>query len=312
MDTKKKTLVKMAFEQAKKELPRATKTSVAFYLSSLFEEKYGFSKNEKTFSRYYTELIEKNRDYAIDEITLDQLSAYVGYKNYRDFCQNTLNEAHYGGSGSVKISISDEKGTTSLVSEALKIVINNTISLPEFFTKNQNSLGLIGILLLGGLVWNRIDYAAADNKKEMPPPAHLSQTVLPKSEPETAIPQAVAYIPTARKTENIIIEERKQECMYWQNDHYEPAFCDEKISGQQLVAANEDMLRLFRKINAPDTLTVANAIGNVWYDKSDKKVEFFTHYGLNPRTGKTLKPVTPYIIGKYVVNSASVNGSISN
>ncbi|KMQ70160.1 hypothetical protein SDC9_191759 [bioreactor metagenome] len=90
--------------------------------------------------------------------------------------------------------------------------------------------------------------------------------------------------------------------MYWQNDYYETAFCDEQTNGKQLVAANEDMVRLFRKINAPDTLTVNNAIGRVWYDKSDKKVEFFTHYGLSPRTGKTLKPVTKYIIEKYVVN----------
>lgn len=302
MDIKKKALVKMAFEQAKKELPRATKTSVAFYLSSLFEEKYGFSKNEKTFFRYFTELVEKNKDYGIDEVTLDQLSSYVGYKDYSDFCQNTASEAHYEGPGSVRISISDEKGTSSIVSEALKIVINNNISLPEFFTKNQSSLGIIGILLLGGLVWNRMDYTSADQKNELAAPANLSQTLTRKDEKESAIPQTVAYIPAEKKVEKKTIEKRRRECMYWQDDHYEPAFCDEQISGQQLVAANEDMVRLFRKINTPDTLTVNNAIGRVWYDKSDKKVEFFTHYGLSPRTGKTLKPVTKYIIEKYVVN----------
>ena len=58
-----------------------------------------------------------------------------------------------------------------------------------------------------------------------------------------------------------------------------------------------------QKITRPDTLNFDNAIGNVWYNKSDGKVEFFTNYGLHPENGKTLKPISKYILNKYALKN---------
>lgn len=90
--------------------------------------------------------------------------------------------------------------------------------------------------------------------------------------------------------------------MYWDTDHYEAVFCNEKTNGNPIVALNEELILLFRKINSPDTLTIENAIGKVWYDKTNKKIEFFTHYGIHPVNGKTLKPISKYILEKYSNN----------
>lgn len=37
--------------------------------------------------------------------------------------------------------------------------------------------------------------------------------------------------------------------------------------------------------------------------KVTEKVEFFTNYGLHPENGKTLKPVSKYILNKYAMKN---------
>ena len=85
-------------------------------------------------------------------------------------------------------------------------------------------------------------------------------------------------------------------------DHYVAVLCNEDISVNPVIAIDEELLRSFRKINKIDTLTVNNALGKVWYDKSNNHVEFFTNYGIHPENGKTLKPVSKHIIEKYINN----------
>ena len=91
----------------------------------------------------------------------------------------------------------------------------------------------------------------------------------------------------------------KEDCMIWKEDHFERIAC----SG----IGNEELLPTFRlenlkKITPTDTITTffKNGKVQVWYDKSNKKLEFFTAPGIHPVNGKTLKPVTPYIIAKYI------------
>lgn len=90
----------------------------------------------------------------------------------------------------------------------------------------------------------------------------------------------------------------KEECMIWKTNHFEKTAC----SG----AENEEILRTFRlenfkKIEPTDTTTFfKNGKAQVWYDKSNNELEFFTAPGIHPVKGKTLKPVTSYIIEKYI------------
>ena len=93
--------------------------------------------------------------------------------------------------------------------------------------------------------------------------------------------------------------------MEWKENHYERASFDaEKLSQGILKVYEEDRVLNFKKIDTPDCNTVFfNADGsvNAWYEKNTKgDLEIFTSFGLHPETGKTLKPITVYMIKKYI------------
>lgn len=298
---RKKKLLELVFAKAKEEIPNGSKSSIAAYISSLFEEKFGFSKDERTFVRYYRSLVENNEDYNIDDITLDQLCNYIEYKNFKEFCEkikvldvdkkeNTLN---------VTISNETDVSHASISEKISKIVINihNTpiIKIPEFVSRHSNSFGLVGILIVLGFVFKKND-AISDSKTTNKKDSATKILIKEKNDlPHSTI--HFANMESANHGENSAYE-RKKECMYWNEDHYEEVFCNEIIEGKTIIATNNDT-KLLKKINSPDTLTAENALGKVWYDKSNKKVTFFTHYGLNPENGKTLKPATEYILETY-------------
>lgn len=87
--------------------------------------------------------------------------------------------------------------------------------------------------------------------------------------------------------------------MYWDKDRY--VATDSSSLGPQVevIPMDKKNFRYLRKITRPDTLTVDNAFGKVWYDKSDNNVEFFTSFGKHPENGKTLKDASEYIIETY-------------
>ena len=102
---------------------------------------------------------------------------------------------------------------------------------------------------------------------------------------------------------NMIFPER--ECMKWEGDHYEAVDCkNEKLGTGNLTSVvflNEDLLT-FKKIEV-NTNTIFFKKGKpiVWYGKSfGGKYEYFNQPGLHPETEKTLKPISEYIIKKYI------------
>ena len=90
--------------------------------------------------------------------------------------------------------------------------------------------------------------------------------------------------------------------MIWKENHYEEIECEETSPQMNAVPYNEIVFQL-KKITKPDTLNFENALDKVWYTKKNGEVEFYTNYGLHPENGKTLKPVTKYILTKYVLNN---------
>ena len=97
----------------------------------------------------------------------------------------------------------------------------------------------------------------------------------------------------------------KKECMLWIGNHYEAVDCkNEKLAIGNItsvVVLNENLLS-FKKIEV-DTNTVFFKKGKpiVWYGKSfDGNYEYFNQPGLHPETEKTLKPISKYIIKKYI------------
>ncbi|MCW3463456.1 hypothetical protein [Chitinophaga nivalis] len=92
-------------------------------------------------------------------------------------------------------------------------------------------------------------------------------------------------------------------CMFWTGDHYQRVSCNQKFKDTLVVALDSVMLHDFKRITEPDTITL-NAIGHVWYIKIDGKIEFYTADGNHPiQNQRPLKPVTEYILSKYVHNN---------
>lgn len=97
----------------------------------------------------------------------------------------------------------------------------------------------------------------------------------------------------------------QQKWMVWQGDRYEEVQFDrDELAKGNLKLYKEDRIENFRQIlNADCNYQYFNTDGSVrvWYGKSKKgELELFTDIGLHPETGKTLKPITEYMIRKYI------------
>ncbi|MXS72688.1 hypothetical protein GSF70_15875 [Flavobacteriaceae bacterium W22] len=260
MCEKKRFLVKTVFEKAKNEIPRGNKSSVASYLSSLFEDRYGFEREERAYIRYYTSLVEKNEDYNIDDLALDYLSKYLKYNDFKDFCD--------------KVNIeNDDLKTFSLsfndISEKIHqifITVTPTVLLPDFMKKNgMGILEMTFVLLLvtGGVVFSNNKSKHIDLIGECGSPAV------------------------------------DKPFMYWNKDRYmatDSSYLGPQIN---VIPMNPGTFTYLKKITRPDTLNINNFKGKVWYDKSNNRVDFFTSFGRHPENGKTLKEATDRIIENY-------------
>lgn len=269
MYEKKRFLLKTVFEKAKKELPRGSKRSVSSYLSSLFEERYGFIREERSYTRYFTSLVQENEDYNIDDIALDCLSKYIGYNNFNDFCDS--------------VSLEGEDATTTfglnfrdISDRVLQVVITvtPTVLLKDFMKKN--GLGILEMtfvlfLVTGGVVFS--------NGKNSRPLGLISGWGPPATNK--------AY-------------------MYWDKDRYMATDSSSLGSQVEVVPMNEYMFKYLKKITRPDTLTTENAMGKVWYNKNNNKVEFFTSFGKHPENEKALKDVSKTILENYAGENAEL------
>lgn len=89
-------------------------------------------------------------------------------------------------------------------------------------------------------------------------------------------------------------------CMVWKHDHYEKVDCTGSIGEKKIVPY---IFNNLRKVEVSDTTTFfKNGEVQIWYDKSNNEVEFFTTPGIHPNNGKTLKPISKYMIEKYIKN----------
>lgn len=94
------------------------------------------------------------------------------------------------------------------------------------------------------------------------------------------------------------------QCMYWSGDRYEPIECSQKKEGVIILALDTVKIKYFRRVTRPDTITYA-AISYLWYAKMSNSIEFYTSPGVHPLDlQKRLRPITAYIIDKYVLNGS--------
>lgn len=100
----------------------------------------------------------------------------------------------------------------------------------------------------------------------------------------------------------------KTNCMQWQSDHYEVVDCnkDEKmgfIGNNPKEIYNEELFKL-RKIEVDENTTffVDNKAVVFYIKVNDSTLEFYNAGGFHPISGKPLKPITKYIIKKYILD----------
>lgn len=96
----------------------------------------------------------------------------------------------------------------------------------------------------------------------------------------------------------------EKQCMQWQDGHYELVDCSGEINSlysSAPIVPFDDKAQELNKLTVCDTTPFfEGGKPKIWYCKVNGKPEFFDGPGLHPITGKGLKPVTPYIINKYV------------
>lgn len=101
-----------------------------------------------------------------------------------------------------------------------------------------------------------------------------------------------------------------KECLEWKIDRYTEVNCDTETIGfvnlDTKIPYNESLLKL-RKIIPTDTTTYfKNGKAIVWYCKdTDGSIDLFNTPGYHPIYNKPLKPITLYIIKKYLQQKAN-------
>lgn len=99
----------------------------------------------------------------------------------------------------------------------------------------------------------------------------------------------------------------RQKWMIWDDTKFvEVDFDDKKYDLNQLKLFKEEQIENFKRIvpNCETKYFNENGAEVIWYGKNKNgDLEYFTLYGKHPETGKTLKPITEYMIRKYICNS---------
>lgn len=92
--------------------------------------------------------------------------------------------------------------------------------------------------------------------------------------------------------------------MMWEGSQFvQTNFDGHKMEKGQLVVLNPDRIDHFKRIDPNCDTKFFNADGSaqLWYGKNLKgELQYFTDLGRHPETGRTLKPITKYMIGKYI------------
>ncbi|MDP2688460.1 MAG: hypothetical protein Q8O62_14675 [Aequorivita sp.] len=96
----------------------------------------------------------------------------------------------------------------------------------------------------------------------------------------------------------------KQRWMEWQGTHYvEASFEAEKLKNGVLKAYKDERVENFEQLTPNCETIFFNDDGSarIWYVKNKNgSIEYFSSYGLHPKTGKALKPLSQYMINKYL------------
>ena len=273
--SKRKLLIHEVFNRIKKGSEKSTKGGLASDLANYLEEKLSFIISKRTLVRYYEAYIEGDEEIDIELYILNRLSQYLGFNDYEHFSTTIEKKGEDASKTTVKIDVDNNETFTEKLSNVIVNITNTNnneqnFKMPEFI--KQNGFGIMEMILLVCLVTGNVAFS---NEKKIKSDLTIPFTL---SSMESAI---------------------DKDYMYWNGERF--IATDSSDLGPQIdvVPMKEYDFKYLQRITRSDTLTVDNALGKVWYDKSDGYVDFFTSFGINPENGKTLKEATDHMIIQY-------------
>lgn len=289
----KKKLIEDVFEKASNETTESSFSGILKALERSLCDDFRITLSYKTFETYYNVLVIDDRDYNIKPVILDDLSIYLGYNNFKEYCLEWKTVEH--------------SARESMSNIVINIINKPLLKIPEFMTK-QSGLGLVGILLIGGLFLGKNFFQDGkddpDQKAKIQSVGFTNVSFRKNSDSlnrdvaqnkDSEIRQVVKVI--KRDVEKPVAQ--LEHYMYWNGERFIKTTESYLGSEFKVIPINENQINYFRKITTPDSLT-SSSLGKVWYSKHKNVVEFFTSDGVNPDNGKELKPLTQYILDKYV------------
>ena len=90
--TEKKLLLEKIFEKASAETTEKSFSGIAKYIERTLWDDYKVQLSHKTFETYYKTIVEKEEDYNIKSIILDELSKFLGFEDFKEFCKSLPQE----------------------------------------------------------------------------------------------------------------------------------------------------------------------------------------------------------------------------
>ncbi|RXM38590.1 hypothetical protein BOQ62_16085 [Chryseobacterium sp. CH21] len=271
--SKRKLLIQAVFEQAKRESGRDTKSGIASYLWTYFEEHLNYIISDKTFIRYYEAFLENDKEVNINPDRLDKLSQYIGYESFKYFNCTFEKKVEKEGDSTTSVRFLLDGEEVSMPEKILQIIIkisnNSNFNVPDFVKKN--GLGVIEFVFIALLVTGGLVFSNKSNNKN-------------GKERTFGI---MSFINPAKSY------------MYWNGDEFVETDSSYISPDFEVVARNEHKIRYFKRITRKDTMNVENSVGKTWYSKVNGKVEFFTMDGIDPENKRELRRATEYIIRKY-------------
>ncbi|MCT2408431.1 hypothetical protein NZD88_12850 [Chryseobacterium antibioticum] len=144
--SEKKKLLEDVYEKASNEATETSFNGILLHLEQILKDDFE-PLSYKSFENYYKAIVEQGEDYNIKRQVLDNLSRYLGYDTFKDYCSEwrTL-----------------EYSIQQAISKIVITIINKPILvMPEFM--KQNGFGIIEMAFLLCLVTGNLVFS--NNKK---------------------------------------------------------------------------------------------------------------------------------------------------
>lgn len=281
--SKRKQLIHDIFDRIKETSEKDTKNGWSDDLADAIYNKLKFKISGKTLCRYYEAYIDgNNEEKGIEALILNRLSQYLDFDDYEDFCKTIEKKGECASKTTVKIDVDNEEASSVNGMPNVNVTINNTNSnnnnndqhfkVPDFI--KHNGLGILEMTFVLLMVTGGVFFSNSKTSKSL---GFMSGWGSPATD---------------------------KPYMYWDKDRYMATDSSSLHSRAEVVPMHSYSFINMKKIMRPDTLTVDNAMGKVWYDKSNNHVEFFTSLGQHPENGKALKDVTEHILETYAGENA--------